>query len=166
MPEDLAKHEEIKTFSDLAAKSRPFVFGAEFDFFEREDGFPGLKKVYPFHFKKMVELDINLKFQALQNKTVNVIDAFSTDSRIRQLNLRVLTDDKKFFPTYQAGIVIRNQTLRQFPVLDSLLIKLQGLISDESMQQMNYEVEIDKKTPEDVAREFLENHHLINNSHE
>lgn len=166
LPEEIARQERIKSFSDLAAQSSQFVFGAEFDFFEREDGFPGLKKTYPFHFKKTVELDINLKFQALQNHTVNVIDAFSTDSRIRQLNLLVLTDDKHFFPAYQAGIVIRNQTLQQYPVLGSLLLKLKSLIHDADMLQMNYEVEIIGKTPEKVAREFLEYHHLTGISHE
>ena len=163
LPENLARQENIETFSDLASKSKQFVFGAEFDFFEREDGFPGLKKIYPFVFKKVVEMDINLKFQALQNKTVNVINAFSTDSRIRQLNLRVLSDDKKFFPAYQAGIVIRNQTLHKYPELDSLLLKLKDLINDTTMQQMNYQVEIAKMTPEKVAQTFLETHHLTGN---
>lgn len=163
LPEVLAKQENITTFSDLAAKSNQFDFGAEFDFFEREDGFQGLEKLYPFHFKNNVELDINLKFQALENQTVNVINAFSTDSRIRQLKLRVLRDDKMFFPAYQAGIVIRNKTLQKYPELKSLLMKLEGLITDSTMQQMNYEVEIAKKMPEKVALNFLNKHHLIKN---
>ncbi len=128
MPAVLAKQENITTFSDLAAKSNQFNFGAEFDFFEREDGYPGLEKVYPFHFKNNVELDINLKFEALENYSVNVINAFSTDSRIRELNLMVLRDDKKFFPAYQAGIVIRNKTLQKYPELKGLLIRLENLI--------------------------------------
>ncbi len=161
LAEDLAKKENINTFSDLAAKSNRFDFGAEFDFFEREDGFPGLEKVYPFHFKNKVELDINLKFQALENHTVNVINAFSTDSRISQLKLRVLRDDKRFFPAYQAGILVRNKTLENFPELKVLLLKLNNLINDSTMQQMNYDVEIAKKTPEMVALNFLKKQHLI-----
>lgn len=161
LPESTAQKEHISTFSELAAKSNEFTFGAEFDFFEREDGFPGLDKVYAFNFKNKVELDINLKFQALENHTVDVINAFSTDSRIRQMNLRVLKDDKLFFPAYQAGIVIRNETQQKYPELTILLEQLEGLIDDATMLQLNYEVEIEKKSPNEVAQTFLKSHGLI-----
>lgn len=160
LPEAIAKKYAISSFSDLASKSNEFVFGAEFDFFEREDGFQGLKKIYPFNFKHQVELDVNLKFQALENYTVDVINAFSTDSRIRQMNLRTLRDDKMFFPAYQAGIVIRDETLLKFPELDGLLKLLEGIIDDSTMLQMNYEVEINKKSPDEVAKTFLISHGL------
>ena len=86
---------------------------------------------------------------------VDVIDVFSTDSRIQQMNLRVLTDDKNFFPSYQAGIVMRGQTLREHPVLKKLLIQMEGLINDSVMQHLNYEVEIENKSPAVVAGTFL-----------
>jgi len=161
LPETLAQKENIRTFSELAAKSNQFTFGAEFDFFEREDGFQGLTKVYPFNFKKVVELDVNLKFQALENHTVEVVNAFSTDSRIRKMNLRVLKDDRHFFPAYQAGIVIRNETQQKYPELDGLFERLNGLIDDATMLQLNYEVEIEKKSPNEAAQTFLESHDLI-----
>jgi len=161
LPESVAQKENIRTFSELAEKSNPFVFGAEFDFFEREDGFAGLNKIYPFNFKNKVELDINLKFQALENHTVDVINAFSTDSRIKQMNLRVLKDDKQFFPAYQAGIVMRNETQLKYPELTGLLTRLNSLIADSTMLQLNYEVEIEKKSPDEVARNFLKSKELI-----
>ncbi|MBW6490822.1 MAG: ABC transporter permease/substrate-binding protein [Lentimicrobium sp.] len=161
LPESTAQKEHLITLSALAAKSNEFTFGAEFDFFEREDGFLGLNKVYPFNFKNKVELDINLKFQALENHTVDVINAFSTDSRIRQMNLRVLKDDKLFFPAYQAGIVIRNETQQKYPELSILFERLEGLIDDAAMLQLNYEVEIEKKSPNEVAQTFLKSHGLI-----
>ncbi|PKP48981.1 MAG: glycine/betaine ABC transporter substrate-binding protein, partial [Bacteroidetes bacterium HGW-Bacteroidetes-1] len=161
LPEATAQKEHISTFSELAAKSKQFSFGAEFDFFEREDGFTGLNKVYPFNFKNKVELDVNLKFQALENHTVDVINAFSTDSRIRQMNLRVLNDDKLFFPAYQAGIVIRNATQQKYPELTLLLKRLEGLIDDATMLKLNYEVEIQKKSPDEVAHAFLKLHGLL-----
>ncbi len=162
LSEELAESEGITTFSELAAKSNRFVFGAEFDFFEREDGFPGLSEAYSFNFKNKVELDVNLKFQALENNTVDVINAFSTDSRIRQMNLRVLKDDKSFFPAYQAGIVVRNETLEQFPELREILTRLENTISDSTMLLLNYEVEIEKKSPAEVAADFLNKHKLVN----
>lgn len=161
LPESVAQKNTIHTFSELAQKSNRFIFGAEFDFFEREDGFAGLKKIYPFNFKDKVELDINLKFQALENHTVDVINAFSTDSRIRQMNLRVLKDDKQFFTAYQAGIVMRNETLQKFPELTGILKELEGLIDDSTMLQLNYEVEIEKKSPIEVALTFLRSNRLI-----
>ncbi len=161
LPEQLATKENILTFSDLAAKSNEFIFGAEFDFFEREDGFPGLNKIYAFNFKNKVELDINLKFQALENHTVDVINAFSTDSRIFEMKLRVLKDDKQFFPAYQAGIVLRNEALKNYPELKGMFEGLEGLINDETMLELNYQVEIEKKAPADVAKSFLNKHGLI-----
>jgi osmoprotectant transport system permease protein len=161
LPETVAQNQNITTFSDLAQKSNGFIFGAEFDFFEREDGFTGLNKVYPFNFKNEVELDINLKFQALENHTVDVINAFSTDSRIRRMNLRILKDDKQFFPAYQAGIVMRNETLQQYPELNRLIKRLENTISDSTMIQLNYEVEIEKKSPNEIAANFLKQHKLL-----
>ena len=123
MYDTTAAREGIKTISDLAHKSNRYRFGAEFDFFERDDGFYGLSRVYSLNFRKIVELDINLKFKALENGTVDVIDAFSTDPLIKQMNLRILRDDKNYFPSYQAGIVVRNETLRNHPELEPLLAK-------------------------------------------
>lgn len=161
LPESEAQNQKITTFSELAQKSNGFIFGAEFDFFEQDDGFTGLNKIYPFNFKSNVELDINLKFQALENNTVDIINAFSTDSRIRQMNLRVLKDDKQFFPAYQAGIVIRNESLQKYPELKGLLKRLENTISDSAMLQLNYEVEIEKKSPNEVAANFLKQHKLL-----
>ena len=161
LPEEIAHKEDIESISDLSIKSKKFAFGAEFDFFEREDGFKGLSKKYALEFNKVVELDINLKFNALENKTVDVINAFSTDSRIQQMNLRTLKDDKKFFPAYQAGIVIREETIDKYPELRKVLEKAGNTINDSSMTNLNYQVEILKKTPEEVAKTFLKLKGLI-----
>ncbi len=161
LPETTATAEGIMSISDLAAKSSRFTLGAEFDFFERDDGYPGLAKLYSLNFKKIVELDINLKFNALENGTVDIINAFSTDSRIRQMKLSTLRDDKNYFPAYQAGIVIRNETLRQFPELKPLLTQLNNTIDDHTMTMLNYEVEISKKSAEEVAYNFLKSKGLI-----
>ncbi len=161
LSEKKAMSENVKSISDLSPKSNQFTFGAEFDFFEREDGFQGLSELYSLKFKKLVELDINLKFMALENKTVNVIDAFSTDPRIRQLNLRILRDDKKYFPAYQAGIVVRQKTLEKHPELGKILGRVENSINDSIMTMLNYQVEILNKSPEDVAEDFLKSKGMI-----
>ena len=150
-----SKTKNILDFSGLAQQSPEFTFGAEFDFFERSDAFPGLKKVYPFSFKKLEEMDINLRYQAFEQGKINAVDVFTTDAQIKKLNLKVLQDDKNYFPNYEAGIVIRQEILEKYPEIESLLTQLQKKISTEKMQQLNYEVEIEKKSPAEVAKNFL-----------
>ena len=150
-----SKTKNILDFSGLAQQSPEFTFGAEFDFFERSDAFPGLKKVYPFSFKKLEEMDINLRYQAFEQGKINAVDVFTTDAQIKKLNLKVLQDDKNYFPNYEAGIVFRQEILVKYPELEPLLSKLQKKISTEKMQQLNYEVEIEKKSPAEVAKNFL-----------
>lgn len=150
-----AKRQQIKTYSDLARQSSDFEFGAEFDFFERPDAYKGLIKTYPFHFAKVHEMDINLRYQAMENGQVNVIDAFTTDAKIDALQLQVLEDDKHFFPDYKAGIVVRQELLDEHPELESLLSRFNGTISTDKMRKMNYDVEILNKTPKEVAAKFL-----------
>lgn len=160
--ESFALTNSISTFSDLSAKSSNHTFGAEFDFFEREDGFRGLNNTYNFNFAKVRELDINLKYQALANGSVDVINAFTTDSRVRQLNLILLEDDRRYFPSYEAGIVVRLETLTRFPQLKLVLQSLNGIIDEEAMQQMNYRVEVLNENPSSVARDFLLSNGLLN----
>jgi osmoprotectant transport system permease protein len=161
LPDRIASREGIKTISDLSSVSNKYSFGAEFDFFERDDGFSGLASLYSLNFRKIVELDINLKFNALENGTVDIINAFSTDSRIKQMNLRTLRDDKDYFPAYQAGIVVRNETLKEYPDLVPLLTELNNTIDDSTMTMLNYNVEISKKSIEEVASVFLRSKGLI-----
>lgn len=146
---------KISTFSDLAKESKNYTFGAEFDFFERSDAFPGLKKLYPFNFKNLKEMDINLRYKAFEEGKINAVDVFTTDAQIKNLNLRILEDDKQFFPNYEAGIVIRQDIIKKYPEIEPLLNKLKGKISTATMQELNYEVEIAKKSPAEVASNFL-----------
>lgn len=150
-----AKSKNITTYSHLALQSKDFTFGAEFDFFERSDAFPGLKKRYPFDFRKLEEMDINLRYKAFEERKISAVDVFTTDAQIKKLNLKVLKDDKNYFPNYEAGIVIREEILEKYPELEKLLFKLQGKISTEKMQELNYEVEIHQKSPAEVAQNFL-----------
>lgn len=151
----------INTFSDLAAQSGSLVLGSEYDFYEREDGFPGLVAAYGFNFKETKELDIGLKYKAIGEGQVDVINNFSTDGLLAEYDLKVLKDDKNFFPAYEAATVIRQETLDKYPELEAILNQLAGLISDEEMQQMNYYVEKENRDAGDVAAEFLKTKGLL-----
>lgn len=161
MDKNLAEEMNIKTYSDLSSKSNELIFGAEYDFYEREDGLPGLKEVYGFNFKNEVEMDIGLKYDAIKSKKVNVINAFSTDGLLLEYNLKVLEDDKFFFPSYQGATLVRNETLEKYPELEGILQKLEGAVSDEEMIFLNYQVDKENKDPKEVALNFLKEKGLI-----
>ena len=151
----------VDTYSDLAEKSDSFKFGAEYDFYEREDGYKGLEREYAFAFKEKKELDIGLKYEAINSNSVDVINAFSTDALLKKYELKVLRDDKNFFPSYFATTLVREDTLKKYPELEAVLNKLEGKISDDEMIQMNYKVENEKKDPKAVADEFLKSKGLL-----
>ena len=159
--ESTAQTYNLETYDDLALASKDLVFGAEYDFFERDDGYEALKDAYGFEFKDTKEMDIGLKYEAIGSDEVDVINAFSTDGLIKQYNLKVLEDNKNFFPAYQAATLIRKETLDKYPELEEVLEKLTGQISDDEMIQMNYQVEKENMDPRDVAEQFLKAKGLI-----
>lgn len=157
----VAKKYKIKTYSDLAKKGESLRFGAEYDFFEREDGYPGLQKIYGINFKKKKELDIGLKYEAISSDKVDIINAFSTDGLLKKYKLTILEDNKNFFPAYQASTLIREETLKKFPELNDVLKKLEGKVSNEDMINLNYKVESEKQDAAKVAKDFLLKNGLI-----
>jgi len=158
---EIAEAHQLKTYSDLAEVSGELVFGGEYDFYEREDGFPGLSDVYGFQFKDTKEIDIGLKYEAIAGRKVDVINAFSTDGLIKEYDLTVLKDDKFFFPSYHAATLIRGETLEQYPELEDALSVMDQLISDEEMIEMNYRVEKENDDPAAVAEDFLKSEGVL-----
>ncbi len=153
--QELADALGLATYSDLAAASADLNLGAEYDFYERDDGYPGLQAIYGFDFGETTELDIGLKYEAISSDQVDVINIFSTDGRLKAEGLVVLQDDLNFFPSYFAATLIRKETLDKYPELQAVLAMLDGQISDVEMTQMNYLVDIENADPKDVAMDFL-----------
>ncbi|WP_246169871.1 glycine betaine ABC transporter substrate-binding protein [Alkalibaculum sporogenes] len=154
--EKLVSELNLSTYSDLVDVSSELNLGAEYDFYEREDGYPGLESTYGFTFGEQTELDIGLKYEAIGSDKVDAINVFSTDGRLEEYNLVVLEDDKDFFPSYYAATLIRKETINKYPELEDVLAMLDDQINDEEMTKMNYLVEIEKQDPKVVAKEFLE----------
>lgn len=102
-----------------------------------------------------VELDPGLMYQALKEKKVDVICGFSTDGRIRAFKLKVLKDDKHYFPPYHVSPLVRGETLRKYPVLREMFSKLADLITDKKMAELNFRVDYKKESPSQVAKDFL-----------
>lgn len=153
--QEVAEQYDLKTYSDLAKVSDQLVFSANYDFFEREDGYKGLENTYGFAFKNNKEIDIGLKYQAIENKEVDATTIYSTDGQLENAGLVVLEDDLQFFPAYHCATLIREETLEKYPELEKELEKLTGLISTEEMIKMNYLVEIENEDPKIVAENFL-----------
>ncbi|MBR7928293.1 ABC transporter permease subunit [Aerococcaceae bacterium zg-ZUI334] len=162
---DLAMQYHIKTFSDLAKYSDQFIFGAEYDFFEREDGYKALTGAYNYHFKKAVDMDNGLKYQALFDKKIDAMTVFTTDGQLSDSRIVVLEDDLNFYPKYLAGMVVSESILNKHPELDKEFDKLSGILDEKTMAELNYRVEIGKENPKDVAKQFLQEKGLLEGQH-
>ncbi len=153
---DDAKQFNWKNISDLEPKSPQIRFGCGYEFVEREDGLPGLTKTYNLKFSEPAKtMDLSLIYQAIAEKQVDLVAGGTTDALIDVLGLVVLEDDKNYFPPYEAAPIVRQETLEQYPQLNSVLQQLGGTISAEEMRQLNYQVDGKKRSYEQVVQEFL-----------
>lgn len=159
--QDTAGQYGLNTYSDLAAASGELIFGGNPDYIELETGYPRLCAAYNMQFKDVVQMEIALKYQALNNNEVDVINAFTTDAQLAANDLVLLTDDQIFFETFDAGTVVRKDALEKYPELRGILEKMNGLITEGEMQRMNYEVEVNGREDREVAKEFLVNNGLV-----
>lgn len=158
---DVAEEYNLATYSDLARVAPELTFGAEYDFFEREDGYDALCETYGLDFGKTMDLDIGLKYQALAEGQIDVMVIFTTDGQLAAADAVVLEDDQHFYPSYRCGNVVRDDVLDAHPELADELEKLTGTISDADMAQMNFAVESEGREPRDVAEDFLRAHDLL-----
>ncbi|HZY20043.1 MAG TPA: glycine betaine ABC transporter substrate-binding protein [Ramlibacter sp.] len=150
MREDLAQRLGIATLSDLARAGAGLRLGLSHEFLVREDGWPALRRAYGLALAPGAGLDHGLAYQALASGQVDVVDAYTTDAQIARLRLRVLRDDRGFFPRYDAVLLMRS-TVDPAPLERALA----GRIDAAAMRAMNAQVEIDGQPFDAVARDFL-----------
>lgn len=155
-----AKEKGIVTISDLAAKingGEALTFGSNAEFYARPDGLKPLEKLYGFEYGRanVKRMDTGLVYQALKDGQVDSGQVFATDGRIPAFDFVVLTDDKGYFPNYAMTPVVRKEILDANPALTDLLNDLSGRLDDASMTALNSQVDVEKKTVESVATEFL-----------
>lgn len=152
----------VETYSDLIPYAGELVFGAEHEFFDRQDGFNGLVEMYGLNFKgEPMKLNASLKYQAIGRGDMDVTDAFATDGPIKQYSLKILEDDLGFFPPYHAAPIVRKEVLDKHPELKSVLNMLAGKLDDATMTELNYLVDVEGKAVEQVAKEFLTSLNLV-----
>ena len=158
---EIADQYNLKTLSDLAAVAPQLVFGANYDFFERLDGFDALCQAYGLKFKDTVDMEMGLKYDAIRQKEIDVVNAFTTDGQLSSSNVTVLADDKGFYPSYMCGFVVRDEVLAAHPELLDVFKKVENILTDEKMAAMNYQVEVEGQDPEAVATNFLKEAGLV-----
>lgn len=159
--EDTQKKYDIKNISDMRVVSKDLKFCGTLEFMNRADGIIGLTNVYSLGFRDYVAIDDAPRYIALETKEVDVITAFSTDGLLKKFSLITLEDDKKFFPPYYAVPFIRTDILNKYPEIEEILKNLGDLLNEETMIELNYQVDELQKDPKEVAKEFLIENKII-----
>jgi glycine betaine/choline ABC-type transport system substrate-binding protein len=148
----------VGSLSDAAAK-QAWRIGIGYEFQQRPDGLDGLLKSYGLRLASPpVTMDLGLLYAALAGGKVDMIAANSTDGLASAPGLRILNDDRRYFPPYECAVVAREHTLARFPALRGALEDLAGRIPDAEMRKLNYEVDGKHRSAAAVAAEWLRQH--------
>ena len=167
VPQAIADQYGLEAISDLIPVAGELRFGAEHEFFTAE----GTMKYGPFtqfyglNFKEKIPVDINLKYAAVENGSFEVTVVYTTDGLNRKAGLKVLEDDLGFFPEYNGALLVRDGLYDEMsetaPNLREVLNQLAGTLTNETMTDLTYAVDVEGRTVEEVAREFLTESGLI-----
>ena len=154
-PETATEH-QLKTLSDLARAAPQLIAGLTPDFIGREDGLPGLRAAYGINPREVRSLLQAVKYQALASGAVDLVDGYSTDGMLSRYNLVVLEDDRRFFPPYEASLLVGPSLLRDAPGAANILTRLSGTLDEPRMRSLNRKIEVDGVPVAEVAREALQ----------
>ena len=148
----------ITTISDLQKNAENLRFASQGEFDEREDGLPGLEKVYgPFNWKSSKIYDNGLKYNVVENDEADVAPAYTTEGRLAEADKFVLLeDDKQAWPPYNLAPVVRDSVLEENPDIPEILGRIDAALDTETITALNAQVDVDKEEYEDVAASFYE----------
>lgn len=153
---ETAEEYGLEKISDLEPYALEMNAGVDNSWIEREgDGYDAFLDTYGFDFNRVYPMQIGLVYDALQAGSMDIILGYSTDGRIASYDLVVLEDDLQLFPPYDASPLATKEILEAYPELEGILLRMEGMISEEQMQEMNYEADNNLKEPQVVAEEFL-----------
>ena len=162
VPEHIAEQYGLETISDLVNVAGELRFGAEQAFFTEEGSmkFGPFTSFYGLNFKEAISVDHGLKYAAVENGSFDVTVVYATDGLNRKAKLKILEDDRGFFPDYNGAFLVRNDTFKTFrneaPELEAVLDLLAGTISTEQMSELTYQVDVVGRSVDEVALEFLQ----------
>ncbi len=154
---DDAQRLHLQTLSDLAANPGRLRAGFGYEFLERADGYPGLAATYGLRLAAPpTAMDLSLTYRALAGGQVDLIAGDATSGLIQAYGLAMLEDDRRYFPPYDAAVVVRSPVLLAHPELRSALAHLAGRITVADMRRMNHAVDAEHRDAAAVARAFLD----------
>ena len=146
----------VESISDLAPISSTLTFGANHVFYTRvRDGYDGLVSTYGLEFREALRMDSSLLYEAADAGELDVIIVYATVALLRRYDMTCLVDDQALFPPYEGAPVCRNEVPEAHPELSEVLNTLAGAVDDTAIQELNYQVDVEQRAVEDVAREFL-----------
>ncbi|HGJ7435445.1 TPA: ABC transporter permease/substrate-binding protein [Streptococcus pneumoniae] len=160
VPKKIAQEYGLKTISDLKKVEGQLKAGFTLEFNDREDGNKGLQSMYGLNLN-VATMQPALRYQAIQSGDIQITDAYSTDAELERYDLQVLEDDKQLFPPYQGAPLMKEALLKKHPELERVLNTLAGKITENQMSQLNYQVGVEGKSAEQVAKEFLQEQGLL-----
>lgn len=153
---ETAEKYNLEKVSDLKNVAGELTAGVDTSWIDRKgDGYKGFTEAYGFDFSRVFPMQIGLVYDAVAANKMDVVLGYSTDGRIGSYDLVVLEDDLQFFPPYDACIVATDAILDEYPELSTILEKLSGKISTETMQKLNYQADNNLMEPKTVAENFL-----------
>ncbi|EJM44418.1 periplasmic glycine betaine/choline-binding lipoprotein of an ABC-type transport system [Pseudomonas sp. GM33] len=168
LPKNVAdQYPQINTISELnsvlrkEAKTNNLV-ALDTEFANRSDGLAGMVQLYDMNLtrKNIRQMDAGLVYTALRNGQVFAGLVYTTDGRLNAFKLKLLEDDKHYFPDYTAAPVVRQACLDAHPQLAAQLKPLAELFDDNTMRELNARVDVDHQSPSAVAADFLRQHPL------
>jgi len=157
--EEKAEEKGIYTLSDLAEyvnQNQDLIWAIDHEFAERADGLPGMAEHYGMNIPKdnIRIMDVGLTYEALDRGQADIMMVFATDGKIKRYDLHVLEDDKFFFPVYNICVTVREEVLEQYPEIEEILKPIADL-TDDIMQELNYQVDTTGLPEKLVAKNFL-----------
>lgn len=151
----------ISNISDLAPYAPNMMIGTDPEFATREDGLPQIARVYGFTFKNYKSMAPGIMYEAIKNKDVDAISAYTTDTRNDLYGLKVLDDDKSALPPYDAVVLVSKDFAQKNPKAMEALAQLNGRIDQATMRRLNGEYDINGREARDIAHDFLVEEGLI-----
>jgi len=151
----LANRLNIHKISDLREHTS-LRLGLSQEFLGRKDGWAGLSNAYQLGGLNPVGLEHGLGYQAVENNQIDLIDAYTTDPLLASGNFELLKDDLDYFSSYQALLIYKIDSVEGNPKIQLALKFLEQGLTNEKMQALNAQVEVDRRSPKDVAHDYYE----------
>jgi osmoprotectant transport system substrate-binding protein len=161
MNQENAKKYGTKTMSDVAklAKSDPGAVNlcVEVEFANRADGLPGMQKAYGMDVpaRSITQMDTGIIYTQTDKGSCTFGEVFTTDGRIKSMNLAVMDDDRKFFPNYNAAPMINAKSLKEWPAIAEVLNPVTARLDNSVAQTLNAKVDVDGEDPHQVALDWM-----------